>query len=123
MPRRDPEQRRAYQRAYQARRLAEDPSYYESQRKLQRAARRRRKDACIALVKQLKGEPCADCGQRFDPVCMDFDHRPGEQKRTEVSRIAAEWPSMAVLLAEIAKCDLVCANCHRLRTKHRMEAK
>jgi len=48
---------------------------------------------------------------------MDFDHREGENKMFSIgSENHKSWP---VVLAEIAKCDLVCANCHRLRTAGR----
>lgn len=68
-----------------------------------------------AAITALKSRPCADCGGTFDPVCMDFDHRPGETKVAAVSSMVSRFPLDAVL-AEAAKCDLVCANCHRLRT-------
>ena len=61
----------------------------------------------------LKTTPCVDCGNSFPPCVMDFDHVRGE-KVTSVSRML-RW-SRERLLAEIAKCDLVCSNCHRLRT-------
>jgi hypothetical protein len=69
-----------------------------------------------AVVSALKAEPCSDCGGRFPPECMDFDHVRG-QKAAIVSQLCVG--DMAVLLAEIAKCDLVCSNCHRIRTKLR----
>jgi hypothetical protein len=51
---------------------------------------------------------------------MDFDHRPGEKKCFNLSIAASQtrqsWEKMA---AEIAKCDVVCANCHRERTHQR----
>jgi hypothetical protein len=68
-------------------------------------------------VKELKRGPCSDCGQCFDPVCMDFDHRPGESKLKSVAQ--CQKHGMKVVLAEIDKCDLVCSNCHRLRTETR----
>ena len=71
-----------------------------------------------ARVDALKLKPCLDCGGKFPPVCMDFDHRPGQVKLGNVSSIRTRW-SMERVLAEIAKCDLVCANCHRIRTRAR----
>lgn len=92
-------------------RRAKDPQPHRSYRRgLQRRAR--------TLIDQLKSMPCADCGGTFDPVCMDFDHRPGTAKRRAVGKMAGKF-SEAAILAEIAKCDVVCANCHRLRTKTR----
>lgn len=66
----------------------------------------------------LRCRPCMDCGGSYPPCCMDFDHRPGEPKLGEISRVAAMglW---APVLDELAKCDLVCANCHRIRTERR----
>ena len=52
---------------------------------------------------------------------MDFDHRDPREKRYTVSRMIgrAGW---ARIMAEVAKCDIVCANCHRDRTYRRREA-
>lgn len=49
--------------------------------------------------------------ESFDP--MDFDHRNRDDKVSEISNFTAGWDA---LKEEIAKCDLVCANCHRIRT-------
>lgn len=69
------------------------------------------------LLDQLRSVPCIDCGDRFPPCSMDFDHRPGTTKVSAVSRLING--SYEVLMAEVAKCDIVCANCHRLRTFNR----
>ncbi|HZT79397.1 MAG TPA: hypothetical protein VFA26_04215 [Gemmataceae bacterium] len=50
---------------------------------------------------------------------MDFDHRPGERSHELCMADLAMLKSRAALLAEIAKCDVVCANCHRERTPRR----
>jgi hypothetical protein len=72
------------------------------------------------LILKLKSHPCLDCGGTFPTCCMDFDHRPNEAKGAAVSDLARNWKvSEKVLLDEIAKCDLVCANCHRIRTSVR----
>lgn len=68
---------------------------------------------------------CVDCSEReqvpvFYPwYVMDFDHLPGTKRITlghspEVRRLNLEE-----LLQEMAKCDLVCANCHREREYRR----
>jgi hypothetical protein len=67
------------------------------------------------LMAFIKAHPCHDCGREFPGVCMDFDHRDPETKAGSVSKMAVR-AKIPALLAEIAKCDLVCANCHRLRT-------
>lgn len=70
-------------------------------------------------IDKLKNHPCMDCGNSFPSCAMDFDHRPGETKKNTVSVLRARTVSKKILLTEIAKCDLVCANCHRIRTFQR----
>jgi hypothetical protein len=57
-----------------------------------------------------------DCGQTFPPECMDFDHVRGK-KCAAVGTLRGH--KLSFLAAEIAKCDLVCSNCHRIRTRQR----
>ena len=58
----------------------------------------------------------ASCEDSFPIVCMDFDHRPGETKVRSVSSLVHQGKPWIVVKREIDKCDLVCANCHRIRT-------
>jgi hypothetical protein len=81
--------------------------------------RRRRTKRHQELITRLKSHPCADCGNRFPPYVMDFDHV--RDKTTEVSRLVRTYGT-ARLMAEIERCDVVCANCHRIRTHKRFEA-
>lgn len=62
----------------------------------------------------LSTHPCVDCGET-DVVVLDFDHRDPLTKGGDIGFIAAHKPWRFVL-AEIAKCDVRCANCHRKRT-------
>lgn len=59
--------------------------------------------------------PCADCGGRFHHAAMEWDHLPGAEKLADVSALLGRR-NRTVILAEIAKCELVCANCHAVRT-------
>jgi hypothetical protein len=72
-------------------------------------------------IDDLKRVPCADCGGTFHPFVMDFDHREGESKQFNISAAVPLGLSLEAVRAEAAKCDIVCANCHRLRTLRRME--
>lgn len=64
----------------------------------------------------IKSHPCADCGGSFHTEAMDFDH----VRSPKLDRVANMWRYARItVLAEIAKCDLVCANCHRIRTESR----
>lgn len=69
-------------------------------------------------IDALKTAPCADCGNSYPPVCMDFDHVRGE-KLFGIAKIRNRGVDWQRVLDEVAKCDIVCANCHRLRTKDR----
>lgn len=57
-----------------------------------------------------------DCGNTYDIICMDFDHRPDEKK---LGSIFSFWKDEEKFWAEVTKCDVICSNCHRLRTKMR----
>lgn len=87
---------------------------------VQRTNRRRRAEG-RALVRRMKDRPCMDCGGRFPPAAMDFDHVRGE-KVAAVSALVAQAAVLKRLRDEIAKCDIVCANCHRIRTAKRLAA-
>jgi formate-dependent nitrite reductase cytochrome c552 subunit len=71
------------------------------------------------LLRDLRRGPCADCGEAFEPHQMDFDHRVPQLKSFQLTDGRAMLKSRAVLLNEIRKCDVVCANCHRMRTHAR----
>lgn len=76
-----------------------------------------RKSAGRTLIfEYLLTHPCVDCGES-DPVVLEFDHRPGEVKVFTIGNPASRSRRMLdLLLIEIAKCDIRCANCHRRRT-------
>lgn len=70
---------------------------------------------------EAKSVPCADCHQTFPIICMDFDHVRGEKIGNVADMVKSNKP-LALIVAEIAKCDVVCANCHRIRTAARYDA-
>jgi len=79
--------------------------------KTQRAERRR---ANAQWVRDYKASnPCAECGNVFPYQVMDFHHLG--KKKYNVSQMAANGHSLKKIQEEIAKCDLLCANCHRLK--------
>jgi len=73
-----------------------------------------------AIIAAIKNKPCMDCGREFPSECMDFDHVRGNKLFT-VSDLTNQWHSIRVLKRELVKCELVCACCHRIRTKRRMK--
>ena len=72
------------------------------------------------IVSALKENPCMDCRQKYPEECMDFDHVRGK-KVANISAIVngKRTVSLSVLRKELLKCELVCSNCHRIRTKKR----
>ncbi len=74
------------------------------------------------LIEKYEGTPCMDCDGVFNWCAMDFDHRPGEVKVSTIAHFGwykAAPKSIARVEKEIAKCDLICSNCHRVRTQDR----
>jgi hypothetical protein len=71
-------------------------------------------------VNRLKAAPCTDCGVSYPPWVMHFDHLG--DKDASISSLVKRTVSIARLAAEIAKCEIVCANCHAERTHQRLVA-
>lgn len=90
--------------------------YYRKNREREIQRVRARQAATVALLRDLRKGPCAECGMFFEPHQMDFDHRNPADKLFRVTEGRAMLMSRTRLFAEINKCDVVCANCHRLRT-------
>ena len=84
----------------------------------------KRSKVCFIRYKEwfadLKRGPCADCKERFHPCQMDFDHL--QDKTMNVSDMRRRGFAKQTILTEVAKCELVCANCHRLRTYQQSKA-
>ena len=71
----------------------------------------------IATYKENKC--CFDCDNNYHPAVMEFDHRDGDKKSHNISDMVHKGWGLKSILIEIDKCDLVCANCHRMRTVER----
>lgn len=94
---------------YQRERRLKRPDVVEKNRS---RVEERRKELADFVRKLKEGKPCTDCGAVYPYFVMQFDHLDGTEKITTVSR---HW-SKKTILAEIGKCQLVCANCHAIRT-------
>jgi len=107
MPYKDKEKQKAAQAAH----YQKNKGQYKESSKLARDRRYRKYYA-------LKNQPCSDCGLKFPPTMMHFDHLGESPKNGDVSRLISNvgWDT---LLKEIEKCDLVCIICHGLRTLER----
>ena|SRR5437762_317000 len=102
------ERKRAYQRAH-----------YHANKDLWRRKRMRYEGKIRSLILEAKDQPCKDCGGRWHPLVMEFDHLPGTEKRTNLGDCKARKFGLIAIQAEIAKCEVVCPTCHRIRTLRR----
>jgi transcription elongation factor Elf1 len=69
-------------------------------------------------IKEASG--CADCGEK-NHIVLDFDHL--KDKKYNISRMIHDGFSWAAIKKEITKCQVVCSNCHRIRTHDRLTNK
>lgn len=61
---------------------------------------------------------CVDCGEKYPHYMLEFDHKPEFKKVGSVSEIYSRY-GREKGFEEMAKCDIVCANCHAIRTYNR----
>lgn len=73
------------------------------------------KKKLLEFIKEAKNLPCMDCGIKYPYYVMDFDHRDSKSKKFSISQYN-QIGSIEKIKNEIAKCDVICANCHRERT-------
>ena len=71
-------------------------------------------------IAKFKDEPCVDCGHKYPACVMDFDHVRGKKLFQISQAINVPWDK---LLKEMQKCELVCANCHRIREQNKRDKK
>ena len=98
--------------------------YYERNKsrfitKNRRNKNRQRKRLRTILL-DIKQRPCQDCGGTFHSWVMELDHRADTIKEAAVADLVFKGCTDTRLLEEVDKCDVVCANCHRMRTYRRL---
>ncbi len=79
----------------------------------------RRAEVQKRIIEYLREHPCVDCGET-DIVVLEFDHTA--EKLGDISSYAGGGRSWARVKAEIEKCEVRCANCHRRKTRERSAA-
>ena len=94
-------------------------AHYHANKEAWREKRLRWEAKIRALVLAAKDCPCADCGGRWHPLVMEFDHLPGTEKLINVGDARVRKLGADKIRAEIAKCEVVCPTCHRVRTFRR----
>lgn len=94
-----------------------DENFRSKKRKQsRRTAAKKRQELYDLVLEFKKDKPCQDCGGLFPPYVMDFDHVDPTNKIDTITHLRSVVCNKKLLLLEIAKCELVCSNCHRIRT-------
>lgn len=90
-------------------------SHYINNKEYYLNRNRQQKKRNRQTVREYKeNSPCTDCKGNFPYYVMEFDHREPELKSFNIGK--TDWGNMRPINAELEKCDLVCANCHKKRT-------
>lgn len=97
--------RKAYMREYMRK-------AYKAGKPYARKADERKKKMLADLLAIKAKSGCVDCGIN-DPVVLDFDHRNPEEKSETISTMITRGRAWKAIEAEVAKCVVRCANCHR----------
>lgn len=95
-------------------------NYHKNKERYYKVARKR--DLKLKLfIAKLKDKPCKDCNKKYPPYVMDFDHLDKNTKVANVSYLKRHRVAFDKILKEVEKCELVCANCHRIRSYKRQK--
>jgi lysyl-tRNA synthetase class I len=86
--------------------------------KSEKTTDRKHKSHLIKYIQEMKSSsPCLDCKLSYPYYVMDFDHVRGRKQKNVMELI--NTLSKKKIDEEIAKCEIVCSNCHRIRTHMR----
>ncbi len=90
--------------------------------KSEKTTDRKHRAYLVKYIQELKSNtPCMDCKESFTYYVMDFDHVRGRKHKNVMELIPTL--SKKKIDEEIAKCEIVCSNCHRVRTHNRKSKK
>ena len=88
---------------------------YERNKKTTYERNKRNKDKNIIWFKEYKSSlKCSKCDENH-PSCLDFHHIDKSTKKYDVSEMIHGTYSRKLIIEEIEKCVILCANCHRKR--------
>lgn len=66
-------------------------------------------------INKAKNKPCTDCGRRFPSYVMEFHHVRGVKLFNISHAGSSHLMAWAKVEAEMAKCVVICSNCHQIR--------
>lgn len=122
-PRGEFNRRRSANDGLQARCRACSRAWYETHKEQHKKNTRRISREVSARYREMLAEyllrhPCVDCGET-NLQCLEFDHRDASTKVADVATLLRDRAAWARIEAEMQKCDVRCANCHRIVTAER----
>ena len=101
MPKKTKEEQREYAR-----------KHYQANKEAYRLRDQQRKQRSRDWVQSYKEEHgCNRCGENH-VACLHFHHRDSKLKDSSIATMVSNRACIDALKREIAKCELVCANCH-----------
>src|SRR5690349_21757011 len=90
--------------------------HYANNKEYYAERNRKRRLQFQEAIRSAKDRPCTDCEKMYPYYVMQFDHL--KDKSFNIAN-TSKISSLKKLLEEIAKCEVVCANCHAERTHQR----
>ena len=97
------------QKAFQAKHYLDNKETYYRRSQVTREANRDKKRGIVNDYKVSRG--CCQCGEKH-PAALDFHHTE-DNKEFDIGEAVAKCFSIARIIAEMQKCDILCSNCHR----------
>lgn len=91
--------------------------WYLANKNKHRETQRKHREELRQLIRAAKSKLCSDCRTQYPWYVMQFDHLPQHNKICAVGRVQSL--GLTRIEQEIAKCEVVCANCHMERTHRR----
>ena len=119
MPHKDPEARRSYNSQYQKDQYQKNKKKKIEQSQIHKKASIKRNNAYT--LEHRRSHPCIRCGED-NPLCLSVHHIRGG-KIGNVSDLANKGWSIASIDAKIAKCEVICHNCHAIESAEQRETK
>jgi len=95
-----------------------DKERYESDKGKRASQNKSRRKDLREWSNKIKSGPCTDCDNTYPPIVMHWDHIEND-KEFNVGNMVARGFGIEKISKEISKCELVCANCHAIRTSSR----
>ena len=117
-----PEQRKRFnklKREYRKKLSPEQRKRYSKIKSRGARIRHMKRRRVVQKYKVLKG--CSICGFNRHYSALDFDHINRSKKKCNISRLVSDTCSWETVVAEIKKCRVLCANCHRIKTYENKE--